>query len=178
MIRNGFQSYAIPLPAGGGGVSACSNSLLHTHHAGYNTLATIKTVCLNLRKVFCFLRRNSCIRAFTMTFKITFAAAALCVAFAAPVSAASLTSAELRALAPGNYAVSIYGLVKMTISMQSGGSISGITSKKKRDSGFWSVSGDKLCIRWNRWLKKKTRCTSLSGKNGTYSGGGLYIRKI
>ncbi len=166
------------VPAGGGGVSSRSNSLPHRHRAGFNTLATIKSVCLNLRKVFCFERRNSCIRAFIMTFKKTLAAVALCLAFAAPVSAASLTSAELRALAPGNYAVSIYGLVKMTISMQPGGSISGVTSKKKRDSGFWSVSGDRLCIRWNRWLKKKTRCASLSGKNGTYSGGGLYIRKI
>jgi hypothetical protein len=113
-----------------------------------------------------------------MTLRMTLAGALLCVAFAAPVSAASLTAAELRALAPGNYAVSIYGLVKMTISMQRGGSISGVTSKRKRDSGFWSVNGNQLCIRWNRWLKKKTRCASLSGKNGTYSGGGLYIRKI
>jgi hypothetical protein len=113
-----------------------------------------------------------------MTLKTTFAALAVLTSLAMPSSAGSLTSAELRALAPGNYAVSIYGLVKMTISMQSGGSISGVTSKKKRDSGYWTVNGDKLCIRWNRWLKKKTRCTSLSGKNGTYSGGGLYIRKI
>lgn len=104
--------------------------------------------------------------------------ALLCLALSAPVSAASLTAAELRALAPGNYAVSIYGLVKMTISMRSGGVISGVTSKRKRDSGYWSVNGNQLCIRWNRWLKKKTRCASLSGKNGTYSGGGLYIRKI
>jgi hypothetical protein len=113
-----------------------------------------------------------------MKFKAIIAAAAVYVVIVAPASAGALTAAELRALAPGNYAVSIYGLVKMTISMQPGGSISGITSKKKRDSGFWSVNGDKLCIRWNRWLKKKTRCTGLSGQNGTYSGGGLYIRKI
>jgi hypothetical protein len=113
-----------------------------------------------------------------MTLKTTFAAACLCAALATPAAADSLSATEIKALAPGNYAVSVYGLVKMTISMQSGGNISGVTSKKKSDRGVWSVNGDKLCIRWNRWLKKKTRCTSLSGQNGTYSGGGLYIRKI
>ncbi len=95
-----------------------------------------------------------------------------------PASAGQLNATQLKGLAPGNYAVSIYGLVKMTINMQPGGNISGVTSKKKRDTGFWSVNGNQLCIRWNRWLKKKTRCTALSGANGTYSGGGLYIRKI
>jgi hypothetical protein len=113
-----------------------------------------------------------------MILKHPLATVALIALLATPSAAAPLTPAELKALAPGSYAVSIYGLVKMTISMQPGGNISGVTSKKKRDTGFWSVNGDKLCIRWNRWLKKKTRCTTLSGKNGTYSGGGLYIRKI
>jgi hypothetical protein len=113
-----------------------------------------------------------------MTLKSTLAAACVLAVLTTPGVAGTLSAAELKALAPGTYAVSIYGLVKMTIRMQPGGNISGITSKKKRDSGFWSVNGDKLCIRWNRWLKKKTRCTSLSGEKGTYSGGGLYIRKI
>jgi hypothetical protein len=114
-----------------------------------------------------------------MTLKTSLAAVAVLVALASqPAFAAQLDAAQLRGLAQGNYAVSIYGLVKMTISMQTGGTITGVTSKKKRDAGFWSVNGNKLCIRWNRWLKKKTRCTGLSGANGTYSGGGLFIRKI
>jgi hypothetical protein len=118
-----------------------------------------------------------------MTLKTPLAAAAIVAAIVVavaspPAFAAQLNAAQLKGLAPGNYAVSIYGLVKMTISMQPSGTITGITSKKKRDFGFWSVNGNQLCIRWNRWLKKKTRCTGLSGANGTYSGGGLYIRKI
>jgi uncharacterized membrane protein len=113
-----------------------------------------------------------------MALKTTLLAASVFAAISIPASAGQLSAAQLKGLAPGNYAVSIYGLVKMTINMQPGGSISGVTSKKKRDSGFWSVNGNQLCIRWNRWLKKKTRCTALSGSNGTYSGGGLYIRKI
>jgi hypothetical protein len=113
-----------------------------------------------------------------MTLKTSIAVALFVAALASPASADQLNAQELRNLAPGSYAVSIYGLIKMTIRLQPGGSISGTTSKKKSDNGVWTVSGEKLCIRWTRWLKGKTRCTALSGDNGTYSGGGLYIRKI
>ena len=114
-----------------------------------------------------------------MTFKTPFAAAIILAAFAMPGFAADkLSPQELRGLAPGSYAVSIYGLVKLNISLRSGGVITGTTSKRKTDTGVWSVNGEKLCIRFNRWLKGKQRCTALSGDNGTYSGGGLYIRKI
>jgi hypothetical protein len=93
-------------------------------------------------------------------------------------SAEKLNVKELNALAPGSYNVSVYGLVKLVIDIKPGGAISGVNQKKKRDTGVWSVRDEKLCIKWNRWLKGKQRCTSLSGENGTYSGGGLYIRKI
>jgi hypothetical protein len=107
------------------------------------------------------------------------AASLLTLASMAPAVAADKLSAdEIRQLAPGSYKVSVYGLVKLQISFQPGGGISGVNSKNKRDTGVWSVQGEKLCIRWNRWLKGKERCTALSGDKGTYSGGGLYIRKI
>ncbi len=115
----------------------------------------------------------------TMTLKTPFAAALILAALASPGFAGEkLNAQQLRGLAPGKYAVSIYGLVKLNINLQSTGSITGTTSKQKTDRGIWSVSGEKLCIRFNRWLKGKQRCTALSGDNGTYSGGGLYIRKI
>jgi hypothetical protein len=113
-----------------------------------------------------------------MMHKQFLSAAVLCLALAAPAAAGQLSANQLRGLAPGTYAVSILGLVKMTVNMQPGGGISGITSKKKRDAGAWSVQGEKLCIRWSRWLKGKTRCAALTGGNGRYSGGGLSIRKI
>jgi hypothetical protein len=114
-----------------------------------------------------------------MTFSTPFAAALILSALAMPGFAGDkLNDKQLRGLAPGKYAVSIYGLVKLNINLQSSGTIIGTTSKKKTDTGIWSVNGEKLCIRFNRWLKGKQRCTALSGDNGTYSGGGLYIRKI
>ena len=114
-----------------------------------------------------------------MTFRTFALAAAVAATLCAPAQAADkLTADEIRSLAPGNYAVSVYGLVKLQISLQPGGNISGINQKKKRDTGIWSVQDEKLCIKWTRWLKGKQRCTTLSGNKGTYSGGGLYIRKI
>ena len=114
-----------------------------------------------------------------MNHKSFAAAALLLTALSGPSFAAEkLSAAEIRALAPGSYKVSVYGLVKLQINFQPGGAISGVNAKNKRDTGVWSVQGEKLCIRWNKWLKKKERCTALSGENGTYSGGGLYIRKI
>ncbi len=114
-----------------------------------------------------------------MNLKTPFATALVVAALVSPSFAGDkLNASELRGLAPGSYAVSVYGLVKMTVSLRSGGAISGTTSKRKSDNGVWSVSGEKLCIRFNRWLKGRQRCAALSGDNGVYSGGGLYIRKI
>jgi hypothetical protein len=114
-----------------------------------------------------------------MTLKSSFIAAALLAAVTTPSFAGEKLSAkELRGLAPGSYAVSVMGLVKMTVSLRAGGGLSGITSKQKRDTGVWSVKGERLCVQFNRWLKGKQRCATLTGDNGQYSGGGLYIRKI
>jgi hypothetical protein len=111
--------------------------------------------------------------------KTTAAAALLLVSFSTTsIAGDKLNAQELRGLAPGSYAVSVMGLVKMTVSLRAGGGLSGVTSKQKRDTGVWSVKGERLCVQFNRWLKGKQRCAALSGDNGSYSGGGLYIRKI
>jgi acyl dehydratase len=113
-----------------------------------------------------------------MTFKTMCVAGLITLAAAMPASADTLSSAQIKGLAPGRYAVSILGFIKMTITMQPGGSIQGTTSKKKSDTGRWTVQGEKFCITWNRWLKGRQRCTSLSGGDGKYSGSGVSIRKI
>ncbi len=90
----------------------------------------------------------------------------------------SLGTQDLRKLAPGRYSVSVMGLVNMTVSLRSNGVITGVTSKGKRDSGIWVVKGNSFCVAWNRWLGGKRRCANLSGGNGTYSGGGLWLQRI
>jgi hypothetical protein len=113
-------------------------------------------------------------------FKTALASAAIVAALTLPTHAAPLNAEQIKALAPGTYKVSAgLGLVKLRINMRPGGGLSGVNLKKqKTDTGTWSVQGNQLCIKWNRWLKGKTRCTALSGENGRYSGGGLTITKL
>jgi hypothetical protein len=113
-----------------------------------------------------------------MILKAFCVAGLLMVAASVPVAAGTLSAAQIKGLAPGRYAVSILGYIKMTVTMQPSGLIQGTTSKKKSDTGRWSVQNEKFCITWNRWLKGKQRCISLSGGNGKYSGSGVSIRKI
>ena len=114
-----------------------------------------------------------------MKLKKPLAAALVLCALVSPAFAEDpLTTAELRKLAPGRYAVNVMGLVSMTVSMRPNGTISGVTKMGKRDRGFWSVQGQKLCIAWNTWMGGKRSCTALSGDNGSYQGGGLSIRRI
>jgi hypothetical protein len=114
-----------------------------------------------------------------MKLKTPLATALLLCALVMPSQAGEqLASNELRKLAPGRYAVNVMGLVNMTVSLRPNGVITGTTSKGKRDTGFWTVSGSRFCVVWSRWLGAKRRCASLTGSNGTYSGGGLWMTRI
>jgi hypothetical protein len=65
----------------------------------------------------------------TMTLKTPFAAALILAALAMPSFAGDkLNGQQLRGLAPGKYAVSIYGLVKLNINLQSSGTITAKSS--------------------------------------------------
>lgn len=113
-----------------------------------------------------------------MTLKTPLAAALVLCALIAPVQAGDVLSPnELKKLAPGRYAVSVMGLVNMTVTMRPNGAIVG-EAKGKKDRGYWTVQGQKLCIAWNQWLNGSRRCATLKGDNGQYSGGGLYITRI
>lgn len=105
------------------------------------------------------------------------AVAAVCFSLSAASAGDALSPAELRKLAPGRYAVNVMGLVNMVVSMRSNGSIVG-EAKGQRDSGSWSVQGQKLCVAWNKWNGGKRRCSTLTGDAGRYSGGGLSMRRI
>jgi hypothetical protein len=114
----------------------------------------------------------------TVILKKTIAAALALALCAAPALAAEKLSAqELKKLAPGRYAVNVMGIVNLTVSMRPNGTLTGVNGKDK-DRGVWSVRGEKLCVAWNDWLGGKQRCAALKGQNGSYSGGGLWLRKI
>jgi hypothetical protein len=102
----------------------------------------------------------------------------LCALTLPSIAGDALKPHELRKLAPGRYSVSVMGMVNMTVSLRPNGVITGVTSKGKRDTGYWQINGNSFCVAWNRWLGGKRRCTSLSGGNGNYSGGGLWLQRI
>jgi hypothetical protein len=103
--------------------------------------------------------------------------AALLTLMPAALAGDALSPAELKALAPGRYAVNVMGLVNMTVSMRPNGVITGQADGDK-DRGSWSIHGQKLCISWSKWNSGKTSCASLSGNGGQYRGGGLSIQRI
>jgi hypothetical protein len=114
-----------------------------------------------------------------MNLKTPLAAALVFCALSVPSFAGEALSAQdIQKLAPGRYAVSLLGLVNMTVSMRPGGTISGTTNKGKRDTGVWSVQGRMLCVSWSKWLNGQRKCAALRGANGSYSGGGMSMRRI
>jgi hypothetical protein len=102
----------------------------------------------------------------------------LCVLSTVTLAADTLSAQDIRKLAPGRYAVSLLGLVNMTVAMRPNGAIVGHTKEGKRDTGVWSVQGQKLCVSWSKWLNGQRKCTSLRGDKGSYSGGGMSMRRI
>ncbi len=105
------------------------------------------------------------------------AVVALCAFCSVAFADDALTPNELKRLAPGRYAVTVMGLVNMTVSMRPNGVITG-QAKGDKDRGFWTVQGQKLCIVWRKWNDGKTSCAALKGDNGSYQGGGLSIQRI
>lgn len=92
-------------------------------------------------------------------------------------AATALSAAELQRLAPGRYVVTLYNAVSMTITMKPNGTVVG-ASKSERDSGTWTMSGDKLCIAWHKWLGGQARCSGLVRSGGQYHGSGFTFRRI
>ena len=71
-----------------------------------------------------------------------------------------LGSAQLKSLTPGHYKVTLLGVSNMTDLLRGNGTIFGV-AKGEIDEGHWRLSGNKICIAWNKWLGSGTRCSSL-----------------
>lgn len=110
-------------------------------------------------------------------FKSALTAAALLLSISGPTLAGNvLSSSELKQLAPGRFLVSVYG-TSMTVTLRPNGSVLG-AAKGESDRGHWNLSGNRLCIGWNKWLGGKTRCSSLVSQVGYYQGSGFTFKRI
>ncbi len=111
-------------------------------------------------------------------FKSTLIAAALLLSVAPGVQAGnSLSQSQLKHLAPGRYLVTLYNAVSMTVTLKPNGTVLG-RANADRDSGIWRLSGNQLCIGWNKWLGGQTRCSGLTSEGGYYRGSGFTFRPI
>jgi len=105
------------------------------------------------------------------------ASGVLSLMIAGPAWADPLSAADIRKLAPATYRVSVADSVKATVILKSGGGISVATNKGERDTGRWSVAGDKICVQFRHLLDHKPHCSYLRTENGVVHGDGFSARR-
>jgi hypothetical protein len=110
-------------------------------------------------------------------FKAAAAAGLIFVQTSLAQAGSTLGAAELKSLVPGRYQVTLMGVSNITITLRANGSMLG-TAKSQRDTGHWNLSGNKICIAWNKWLGGQAHCSSLVTQAGYYQGSGFTIRRI
>ena len=81
-------------------------------------------------------------------------------------------STQLKSLVPGHYKVTLMGVTNMIVTLKSNGTVLG-SANGAVDKGFWKLSGNQICIGWNKWLGGHTHCSGLSVEAGYYQGSGL-----
>src|SRR5919106_4105186 len=88
---------------------------------------------------------------------------------AAPLQAAeSVSELELRRLFPGRFQAIAHGFLKIRIIASADGSLYA-RQIGKADRGVWAIRADRLCIRFTKWLKGRTRCSRVTEQSGWYS---------
>ncbi len=88
-----------------------------------------------------------------------------------------LSPADLKKLAPATYNVSVAESVKAIVKLTGGGGISVATNKGERDTGRWSIQGNKLCVVFKHLLDHKPNCSTLTNENGMIHGDGFSARR-
>jgi hypothetical protein len=96
----------------------------------------------------------------------------------APLQAAEIVSGlELRRLFPGRFQAVAHGFLKIRIIASADGSLYA-RQIGKADTGVWAIRADRLCIRFSKWLKGRTRCSRVTQQAGWYSTSDVKFQKI
>jgi len=96
---------------------------------------------------------------------------------ATATAADKLSSAEIRKLLTGTYHVSVADSVSAVAVFTSGNGISVATNKGEKDTGRWSISGNKVCVQFKHMLDHKNSCSSLVNDGGAIRGNGFTARR-
>jgi hypothetical protein len=109
-----------------------------------------------------------------------FAVAALFLIFSAVPSPAGeqLSSRALTNLFPGRFHVVVTGLINFKITARGDGSLSAVSPRGKKDNGRWSIRAGELCIKFNKWLGGRTRCTAIVQEAGWYIGPKVKFKRV
>ena len=89
----------------------------------------------------------------------------------------NVSERELRQLFPGKFRAIAHGLIKVSITALADGSLIAQRSGKS-DSGSWTIRSGQLCIKFSKWLKGRTRCSTVTEKAGWYRTSDVAFRKI
>jgi hypothetical protein len=84
---------------------------------------------------------------------------------------------ELRQLFPGQFQAIALGFLKVNITILADGSLFA-QQIGKSDTGVWKIRSGQLCIRFSKWLKGRTRCSTVTEKAGWYRTNAVAFRKI
>ena len=108
-----------------------------------------------------------------MSYKSAIAIFGSLVAFSSVAVADTMSAAEIRKLAPGTYHVSVADSVKAVVVLKTNGSLTLTTDKGEKDTGRWSVSGDKFCVVFKHLLDHKQHCSPMTRDGNLLRGDGL-----
>ncbi len=89
----------------------------------------------------------------------------------------TLSTSDLHSLFPGKFQAVVSGLVTVSITAKSDGSLEGRLARTS-DSGRWSVQGGKLCIALDKWMGGKTRCSQVIEESGWFKAAEVKFRKL
>ena len=89
----------------------------------------------------------------------------------------NVSERELRQLFPGKFHAIAHGLIIVSITALADGSLIAQRSGKS-DSGSWNIRSGQLCIKFSKWLKGRTRCSTVTEKAGWYRTSDVAFRKI
>ena len=89
----------------------------------------------------------------------------------------NVSERELRQLFPGKFRAIAHGLIKVSITALADGSL--IAQRLgNSDSGSWNIRSGQLCIKFSKWLKGRTRCSTVTERAGWYRTSDVAFRKI
>jgi hypothetical protein len=92
-------------------------------------------------------------------------------------AATKVSERELRQLFPGQFHAIAGGLLKVSITALADGTLFA-QQVGKSDTGIWNIRSGQLCIKFSKWLKGRTRCSTVTEKAGWYRTADVTFKKI